>query len=67
MSEQNKQGMAHHAALKTSIANGEEQSVQELLAGQPMQQLEKDYLIELAQLNNNRNIIKMLEDTPVKK
>ena len=64
---QNEQGIAHYSALKTSIANGEEESVKELLADQPMQQLEKDYLIDLAKLNNNRNIIKMLEDTPVKK
>lgn len=65
MSEQNDQGIGHFAALKTSIANGEEQSVKELLSEHPMQQLEKDYLIDLAKLNNNQNILKMLNDKPV--
>jgi hypothetical protein len=59
--------IANFAALKTSIANGEEQSVKELLANQPMQELEKSYLIDLAKLNNNRKILKLLEDIPIKK
>lgn len=66
MSSQNEEGIGHFAALKTSIVNGEEQSVKELLTGQPMQQLEKSYLIDLAKLNNNANIIQLLEDIPAK-
>lgn len=65
--DQHKHGIATFAALKTAIANGEEQSVKELLANQPMQELEKSYLIDLAKLNNNVTIIKLLEDIPVKK
>ena len=65
--EPNKQGIANFAALKTAIVNGEEQLVTELLANQPMQELEKSYLIDLAKLNNNRTIIKLLEDIPLKK
>ena len=64
--DQNKLSIATYAALKTCIANGEEQSVKELLANQPMQELEKSYLIDLAKLSNNRTIIKLLEDIPVK-
>lgn len=67
MTDQNDHGIASFAALKTSIANGEEQSVKELLANHSMQELEKSYLIDLAKLNNNHTIIKLLEDIPVKK
>jgi len=65
--EQNKHSIATFAALKTAIANNEEQSVKELLANQPMQELEKSYLIDLAKLNNNPTIIKLLEDIPLNK
>lgn len=67
MTDQNEPTIANFAALKTSIVNGEEQSVKELLANQPMQELEKSYLIDLAKLNNNRKILKLLEDIPIKK
>jgi hypothetical protein len=66
MSDQNKHTIATFAALKTSIANGEEQSVKELLGNEPMQDIEKSYLIDLAKLVNNHTIIKLLEDMPVK-
>lgn len=67
MTDQKEQSIANFAALKTSIVNGEEQSVKELLANRPMQELEKSYLIDLAKLNNNRTILKLLEDIPIKK
>ncbi|WP_351076500.1 hypothetical protein [Shewanella sp. CAL98-MNA-CIBAN-0140] len=65
--DQHKHSIATFAALKTAIANGEEQLVKELLADQPMQDLEKSYLIDLAEVTNNRTIIKLLNDIPVKK
>jgi hypothetical protein len=65
--DQHKHSIATFAALKTAIANGEEQLVKELLADQQMQDLEKSYLIDLAEVTNNRTIIKLLEDIPVKK
>lgn len=65
MTDQNKHSIATFAALKTSIANGEELSVKELLANQPMQELEKSYLIDLAKLSNNPTIIKLLENVPL--
>ncbi|MEH6465593.1 MAG: hypothetical protein V7771_17055 [Shewanella psychromarinicola] len=65
--DQHKHSIATFAALKTAIANDEEQLVKELLADQPMQDLEKSYLIDLAEVTNNRTIIKLLKDIPVKK
>ncbi|GAA0854566.1 hypothetical protein [Aliiglaciecola litoralis] len=62
--DQNQQGIAHYAALKTAIANGEEQLVKDLLTKQPMQELEKNYLIELAELSNNSGILELLKGTP---
>jgi hypothetical protein len=67
MIDQNKHSIATFAALKTSIVNNEEQSVKELLANQPMPEIEKSYLIDLAKLNNNLVIIKLLKAIPLKK
>ena len=65
--DQNKLGIANFAALKTAIANGEELLVKNLLRDLSMQELEKSYLIDLAKLNNNLAIIKLLEDIPITK
>jgi hypothetical protein len=59
-----KHSIADFAALKTAIANGEEKLIKELLSKQPMQELEKSYLLDLAKLNNNRDVIKLIEDIP---
>ena len=64
--ERNQPSIANFAALKTAIAIGEEHTVKELIVNQTMQELEKGYLIELAKLNNNQTIIKLLEDIPLK-
>ena len=66
MTDKNEHGIATFAALKTAIANNEEQSIKELLANQPMQALEKSYLIDLAKLSNNHTIITLLKDIVVK-
>lgn len=65
MPVKNKHSIATYAALKTCIMNGEEQLVKELLDKKPMQELEKDYLIELAKVRNNQTIIKLLKDVPL--
>jgi hypothetical protein len=65
--DQNKLGIANLEALKTAIANGEELLVKKILADLTMQELEKSYLIDLAKLNNNLSIIKLLEDIPIRK
>ncbi|MBA6265257.1 hypothetical protein [Colwellia sp. Bg11-12] len=66
MSNKNEHSIATFAALKTCIANGEAQSVKELLAKQPIQALEKSYLFDLAKLNNNPTIIRLIEESPIK-
>ncbi|MFQ3208189.1 MAG: hypothetical protein ACI9IT_002352 [Glaciecola sp.] len=67
MTDQNKHSIANFAALKTAIANGEEELIKELLSKKPMQELEKSYLLDLAKLNNNRDIIKLIKDIPEQK
>lgn len=63
--DQHNHSIAHYSALKTAVANGEESLLKELLANQTMQPLEKSYLIDLAKLNNNHNIIHLLEAVPL--
>ncbi|MFQ3206508.1 MAG: hypothetical protein ACI9IT_000646 [Glaciecola sp.] len=67
MTNQTKHSIADFAALKTAIANGEEELIKELLSKQPMQELEKSYLLDLAKLNNNLHVIKLIEDIPEQK
>ena len=64
MHDKTEDGIMDFAALKTAIANGEEQSVRELLPSEPIQELEKGYLIDLAELNNDRAIIEILQGIP---
>lgn len=63
--DRNRHDIANFVALETAIANSEEQLVKELLGNQAMQELEKGYLIDLAKLNNNHTIIKLLEGIDV--
>ena len=63
---QNEHSIADFEALKTAIANGETPLVKDILAGQTMHKLEKDHLLELARLGNDRTIIKLLDAIPVK-
>jgi hypothetical protein len=65
MKNNNDQSINNFAAIKTTIANNEEQRLRELLADQIMQELEKSYLIDLAKIGNNQEILKILEDIPV--
>ena len=64
---QKNQSIANFSAIKTAIANNEEQSLKELLADQAMQSIEKSYLIDLAKLGNNRAILEILESIPAEK
>lgn len=66
MSEPNKHRMGNFIALKSAIINGEEALVKKFMGNEPMLDVEKSYLIELAELGNNPSIIKLLEDLPVK-
>ncbi|WP_213998678.1 hypothetical protein [Arsukibacterium sp.] len=64
--DQNNHSIAHYSALKTAVANGEEARLKALLANQTMQPLEKGYLLDLARLGKNQNIISLLEAVPVR-
>ena len=69
--DQNEANIGNFAALNTSIVNEEEQLVKkllvkELLANETMQELEKNYLIDIAKRKNNSTIIKLLEDIPTR-
>jgi hypothetical protein len=68
---QNETNIPNFAALNTSRVNEEEQLVKkllvkELLANETMQELEKNYLIDIAKRKNNSTIIKLLEDIPTR-
>lgn len=66
MTERNKHRMGDFIALKSAIINGEVDLVKKFLDDRPMLDIEKSYLLELAALGNNRAIIKLLEETPIK-
>lgn len=55
------------AALKTAIVTGDTQLVKDLLPIEPIVELEKSYLIDLAELNRNQEILELLEAIPVEK
>ncbi|MDX1539203.1 hypothetical protein [Arsukibacterium sp.] len=63
---ENEHSIANFEALKTAIANNETSLVKELVAGQTMQKLEKDYLLELARLGNNPQIVRLLQEVPLR-
>tara|TARA_Y100000296_G_scaffold75732_1_gene95694 strand:+ start:296 stop:514 length:219 start_codon:yes stop_codon:yes gene_type:complete len=54
----------NHAALKTSIANGDAKEVKTRLEGHTLNKLEKDYLIDLARLSGNSEIEEVIKTTP---
>lgn len=54
----------NHAALKTSIANGDVEEVRARLEGHALDKLEKDYLIDLARLSGNSEIEEVIKSTP---
>lgn len=58
------QPIANMEGLQAAISNGETERVKELLGDQTLDELQKDYLIELAELNGSQDIVKMLKNTP---
>ena len=54
----------NHAALKTSIANGDVEEVKARLEGHTLNKLEKGYLIDLARLSGNSEIEVVIKSTP---
>ena len=54
----------NHAALKTSIANGDVEEVKARLEGHTLNKLEKGYLIDLARLSGNSEIEEVIKSIP---
>jgi len=54
----------NHAALKTSIANGDVEEVKARLEGHTLDKLEKGYLIDLARLSGSSEIEEVIKSTP---
>ena len=54
----------NHAALKTSIANGDVKEVKTRLEGHTLNKLEKGCLIDLARLSGNSEIEEVIKSTP---
>ena len=63
-SNQNDQSIGDFAAIKTSIANGDIDEVKARLDGKSLKSLEKDYLVDLAKLSGNSDIVDTLEAMP---
>ena len=57
--------LGNFAAVKTSIANGDTEEVKARLEGNALDKLEKDYLIDLARLSGNAEIVGIIEAVPV--
>ncbi len=59
--------IGNFAALKTAIMNGEVNIVKSLVANHSFQELEKSYLLDLARLRNNDEIVNLLKAVPLTK
>lgn len=57
--------LGNFAAVKTSIANGDTEEVKARLEGNALDKLEKDYLIDLARLSGNAEVVGIIEAVPV--
>ena len=57
--------LGNFAAVKTSIANGDTEEVKARLEGNALDKLEKDYLIDLARLSGNAEMVGIIEAVPV--
>ncbi len=66
MSERPDNPIANMEGLQAAIANGEADRLTELLAGQKLDELQKDYLLDLAKLNGHHECIQILKNTAVK-
>jgi hypothetical protein len=63
-SENRASSIANMEGLQSAIVAGETDRVKELLEGRSLDELQKGYLIELAELNNDGEIIEILKQAP---
>ncbi|WP_018983901.1 hypothetical protein [Salinimonas chungwhensis] len=62
----NEKSIAGMEGLQSAIANGEKNRVKQLLTNEMLDDLQKDYLIELAKTSDNPDIVKLIEETPTR-
>ena len=58
--------IANMEGLQSAIANNEVDRVKQLLAGQTLDELQKSYLIDNAELNGDPKMLSILKDAPAK-
>jgi len=58
--------IANMEGLQSAIANNEVDRVKQLLAGQTLDELQKSYLIDIAELNGDPKMLSILKDAPSK-
>ncbi|MDO6567799.1 hypothetical protein Q4561_12075 [Alteromonas sp. 1_MG-2023] len=63
-SKDNANSIANMEGLQSAIVAGETARVKELLGDRSLDELQKGYLIELAELNNDSEIIAILKQAP---
>lgn len=63
-SENKASSIANMEGLQSAIVAGEKTRVKELLEGRSLDELQKGYLIELAELNNDGDIVGILKQAP---
>ena len=63
---QGEKGIAGMKGLESAIANGETDRVKQYLTSQMLDELQKSYLIDLANTAYNTHIAKLIEDTPTR-
>lgn len=56
--------IANMEGLKSAIVNGESDRVAELLGDQTLDKLQKSYLVELAELNGNPSVTRIIKQAP---
>lgn len=58
--------IANMAAIQTAIANQDSEELKALLGDQPLDTLQKDYLLELAALGSDGQIETIIQQAPEK-
>lgn len=64
--ETHSSSIANMEGLQSAIVAGETKRVNELLNNRTLDELQKSYLIELAQLNNNQEVIQAIKQAPTR-
>ena len=58
--------IANMAAIQTAIANQDHHELAELLGSQALEPMQKDYLLELAELGHSAEVKLIIEQAPEK-